>query len=161
MNPHDHNVRINPGKNSWLVARTDRDAADAAMAVASLAAVLSRWLNHAGPAGLRGTLQTLSASATGGRFVIGAARPVLAHVHRERPPPPEGLAVVGRNEDSPLPRRVRALRPWYLGVVFEWHGGLVKLPWPTHFMAPLGSTAFSDLELDWLLLEQHEKRGAQ
>lgn len=158
MNPHDHNVRINPGSNSWLIARTDRDAADGGSAIASLGAVLSRWLNQAGPAGLRGVFQTLHTSSSGGRFVIGAARPVLATIWRDRPPPPDGLIIAGKHEDSPFPRRVRALRPWYLSVTFDWHGPRVQLPWPVHFAAPLGSACHSDMDLDWLLLEEHAAR---
>lgn len=157
MNPHDHNVKIRPGPNSWLVQRTDRDAADAAAAVASVCSVLSRWLCHASPAGLRGVVQSLHASSTGGRFVVGAARPVLVSVARERPPVPAGLVVAGRSDGSALVRRVRGPRPWYLSVTFEWHGGVVFLPWPTHFACVLGSDYVSDLDLDWLLLEQHEE----
>ena len=156
MNPHDNNVRIVPGSNSWLVVRTDRDAADAGSAISSLGAVLSAWLNYAGPAGLRGVFQTLHTSASGGRFVVGAARPVLAQVSRDRPPVPQGLTIEARAEDSPFLRRVRALQPWYLSIVFEWHGGPVALPWPIHFAAPLGSSCHSDMDLDWLLLEQHK-----
>lgn len=157
MNPHDHNVRIRVGQNSWLVQRTDRDAADASDAVESLGAALNRWLNQASPAGLRGVFSTLHASSTGGRFVIGAARPILCQVHRDRPPPPEGLVIDGKNEHSPLPRRVRALRPWYLSLTFDWKGGPISIPWPHHFASVLGSTCSSDLDLDWLLLESHEE----
>ncbi len=158
MNAHDHNVCIVSGSNSWLVARTDRDAADEERAIASFGAVLNKWLNHASPAGLRGIFQTLHTSATGGRFVVGAARPALVTVSRERPPPPEGLIVVGKNEGSPFARRVRASRPWYLSCVFEWHGGTIFLPWLHHVTPPLGSDCSSDLELDWLLLATHEAK---
>lgn len=161
MNPHDHNVMITSGPNSWLVARTDRDQADAETVISSLGAVLNRWLNHASPAGLRGVSQTLHASPSGGRFVIGAARPIVAMASRERPPTPLGLVVLGSSEQSPFLRRVRASRPWFLSVTFEWHGGIVYLPWPTHFASVLGAECSSDLELDWLLLEQHaEERAA-
>ena len=156
MNPHDHNVRVNPGPNSWLVQRTDRDAAEAAVAISSLGAFLNRVLNHASPAGLRGVFQMLHASATGGRFVIGAGRPILAQAVRDRPPTPEGLEVDGRSDGSALLRRVRASRAWFLPVTFEWHGGLVQLPWPQHFAPVLGADGeVSDLDLDWLLLESH------
>lgn len=156
VNPHDHNVRVRPGPNSWLVQRTDRDGADASAATSSLGAFLNRVLNHASPAGLRGIFQTLHTSSTGGRFVIGAARPIVVHPSQERPPVPEGLEVDGKSDGSALLRRVRAIRPWYLAVTFEWHGGLVQLPWPQHFATVLGSENASDLDLDWLLLESHQ-----
>jgi hypothetical protein len=159
MNAHDHNVVIRPGSNSWLVQRTDRDAADAADAIASLGSFLNGLLNHASPAGLRGIFQMLHATATGGRFVIGAARPIVAFAIRERPPPPEGLDVEGRSDGSAIARRVRALRPWFLPMTFEWHGGKVLLPWPQHFACVRGSESVSDLDLDWLLLESHKERA--
>jgi hypothetical protein len=151
-------VKINAGENSWLIARTDRDAADEAVAVASVGAALSKWLQHASPAGLRGIFQTLAASPAGGRFVIGAARPVLVTIARERPPTPEGLVVSGKLEEGMLPRRVRAVRPWYLSCVFEWHGGVTYLPWCSHVTPPLGSESANELDLDWLLLATHEVR---
>ncbi|MDE1994796.1 MAG: hypothetical protein KGI75_19995 [Rhizobiaceae bacterium] len=156
MNPHDHNVRVLPGPNSWLVQRTDRDQAEAAEAVSSLGAFLNRVLNQASPAGLRGVFQLLHATATGGRFVIGAARPIIVQPHRERPPLPVGLEIDGKSDGSALLRRVRAIQPWFLSVTFEWHGGTTVLPWPQHFAHVLGSENASDIELDWLLLESHK-----
>lgn len=156
MNAHAHNVRVRPGPNSWLVQRTDRDAADAGDAIASLGSFLNRVLQFPSPAGLRGIFQVLHTSATGGRFVIGAARPIVVHPTAERPAVPEGLEVDCRSDDTSLLRRVRAIRPWFLAVTFEWHGGLVQLPWPQHFASVLGSEASSDLDLDWLLLESHK-----
>ena len=162
MNPHDHNVRVRPGPNSWLVQRTDRDAAEAADAITSLGSFLNRVLQLPSPAGLRGIFQCLHASATGGRFVIGAARPiVVAGGDRERPPVPEGLEVDCRSDGTALLRRVRAIRPWFLSLTFEWHGGAVQLPWPQHFATVLGSESSSDLDLDWLLLESHQLNGSQ
>lgn len=156
MNPHDHNVRVNAGPNSWLVQRTDRDGAEAAEALESCGAFLNRVLNQASPAGLRGVFQLLHASATGARFVIGAARPIVAHADRERPPMPDGLEVDGRSDGSSILRRVRALRPWFVALTFDWKGGPVQLPWPQHFACVLGSENASDLDLDWLLLESHK-----
>jgi hypothetical protein len=153
MNPHDHNVSVRPGPNAWLLARTDRDQAERVDAVISVGTFLNRVLNNASPAGLRGVFQTLHTSATGGRFVIGAARPLLVTASRTRPDPPEGLKVLGASTDSPLLLRVRALAPWYVSALFEWHGSAVKLPWPRQFSAVLGSELSSDLDLDWLLLE--------
>ncbi len=156
MNPHDHNVVIHPGSNAWLVTRTDRDEAERSNVITSAGAILNRWLNQASPAGLRGVFQTLQASPTGGRFVIGAARPILVTATRTRPATPEGLRVVNHVQKSGFPRSVRAKEPWFLQVVFEWHGGKVELPWLQHFGPVLGSELASDTELDWLLLEQLE-----
>lgn len=157
MNAHGHNLKIVPGKNAWLVQRTDRDDTSAAGAVASSAAVFSRWLNQASPAGLRGMSQTLQATPQGGRFVVGAARPLLVQVSDVRPvTPPEGLRISARASDGQLARAVRARRPWYLSVVFEWHGGPVSIPWPGHFGAVLGSECSSEVDLDWLVLERWE-----
>ncbi len=155
MNPHDHNVTIVRGSNSWLVQRTDRDQAERSTVIESCGAFLNKILNHASPAGLRGIFQVLDVNATGGRFVIGAARPILVTANDSLPERPSGLKPSATSSDGGLPRRVRALKPWYLQVVFEWHGGTVKLPWPQHFGAVLGSELSSSSELDWLLLEQH------
>lgn len=156
MNPHAHNVTIKHGPNSWLVQRTDRDEADRAAVIESAGAFLNRVLNNASPAGYRGVFQLLSASPTGGRFVIGAARPILVTVNDSRPTRPDGLQVTGASTDGGLPRIVRARKPWFLQIIFEWHGGTVKLPWPQHFGAVLGSELASETELDWLLLESLE-----
>lgn len=155
--PHDHNVRIKPGSNAWLIQRTDRDEAERSQVIESAGHFLNRFLNNASPAGLRGIFQTLHVSAIGGRFVIGAARPILVTANDQRPTRPDGLRVAGSSSiPGGLPRRVRALKPWFVSVVFEWHGGEVKLPWPQHAAHVLGSELVSDLELDWLLLEQLE-----
>jgi hypothetical protein len=154
--PHDHIVVVRPGSNSWLLARTDRDAAERSTVIESSGAFLNRVLNQASPAGLRGIFQILQVGPTGGRFVIGAARPMLVTANDQRPERPEGLARDRQSTDGLIPRRVRALKPWFLQVVFEWHGGIVKLPWPQHFGAVLGSELESDVELDWLLLESHK-----
>ncbi len=156
MNPHGHNVRIRRGPNSWLVTRTDRDAADAGDAISSLGHFLNRILNPASPAGFRGVFQEIHATATGGRFVIGAARPIIVQAERDRPSVPDGLAVDGESNGSPRPRRVRALRPWFLSMAFEWHGSDVSIAWPQHFANVLGCEHSSDLDLDWLLLESHK-----
>ena len=158
MNPHDHNARVKPGPNSWLVQRTDRDAADAGEAITSLGSFMNHVLQYASSAGLRGVFQVLHTSHTGGRFVVGAARPILAQAHRDRPPVPEGLVLACSLGEAPPLRRVRALRPWYLSVTFDWHAGLAQLSWPHHFAQVLGSNDRSDLDLDWLLLETHEVR---
>ncbi len=157
MNAHNHNVSVRPGPNSWLVQRTDRDAAAAADALGSLGTFLNRVLQLPSPAGLRGIFQLLHVSPTGARFVIGAARPIVAVPARTKPPLPEGLTLDGRSDGSPLVRRVRAAQPWFLAVTFEWHGGAVQLPWPQHFACVLGAENESDLELDWLLLESHKE----
>lgn len=157
MNPHDHNVTIHPGKNAWLVSRTDRDEAERSTVIESAGAFLNRCLNQASPAGFRGVFQVLQASGAGGRFVIGAARPIMVTATRTRPEPPEGLRVAAHSAQS-FPRSVRAKEPWFLQVVFEWHGGLVRLPWLQHFGPVLGSELASDTELDWLLLEQLEAK---
>ncbi|HXJ69880.1 MAG TPA: hypothetical protein VNM39_13300 [Verrucomicrobiae bacterium] len=158
MSPHNHNVKLVHGENSWLIARTDRDDAERSTVIESCGHALNRWLNNASPAGFRGVFQTLSTSPTGGRFVIGAARPILVTAARTRPAVPEGLRVASNVEKGQLPRRVAGKEPWYLSAVFTWHGPAIALPWPQHFGPVLGSELASDTELDWLLLEQWEAR---
>lgn len=155
-NPHDHNVVIRPGSNSWLIQRTDRDEAERSTVIESTGAFLNRFLQNVSAAGYRGVFQTLSVSPTGGRFVIGAARPILVTVNDARPTRPDGLQVSGASTDGHIARRVRAVKPWFVQVVFEWHSGIVKLPWPQHFGSVLGSELASYTELDWLLIESHE-----
>ncbi|HEY2405592.1 MAG TPA: hypothetical protein VGI10_06305 [Polyangiaceae bacterium] len=156
MSPHDHNVKLVHGENAWLIARTDRDDAERSTVIESAGAFLNRTLNHASPAGFRGVFQILSSSPTGGRFVIGAARPILVTCTRVRPQVPERLRVASNVEKGMLPRKVAGKEPWFLSVIFTWHGGPVALPWPQHFGLVLGSELGSDTELDWLLLEQWE-----
>jgi hypothetical protein len=156
MNPHDHNVVIRKGSNAWLVQRTDRDEASSSSVIESCAHFLNRSLNQASPAGFRGVFQQIHVSSSSGRFVIGAARPILVTAHDARPTRPDGLRTLATSADGQVPRRVRAVKPWYLQIVFEWHGGEVRLPWPQHAAHVLGSELVSDLELDWLLLESLE-----
>ncbi len=154
MSPHDHNVKLAHGENAWLLARTDRDDAERSTVIESAGSFLNRCLNQASPAGYRGVFQILSTSPTGGRFVIGAARPILVTTTRTRPSVPESLRTLNTVQKGQLPKKVAGKEPWYLSVIFTWHGNAIALPWPQHFGPVLGSELASDTELDWLLLEQ-------
>jgi hypothetical protein len=154
MNPHEHNLKLAIGENAWLLTRTDRDEAERSTVIESAGAFLNRCLNQASPAGFRGVFQTLHTNPTGGRFVIGAARPILVTAVRTRPPTPEGLRIQNSVEKGQFARRVRAKEPWFLSVIFTWHGAATAIPWPQHFGSVLGSELASDTELDWLVLEQ-------
>lgn len=166
-NCENDQVEILPGRNTWLLARTDRDGAPLDDVLQSAGAVLMRFLGEASPIGTRSIFETLQSPQSpegAARFIIGAARPVLVHAFQaqnER----EALAQLGtlpvgpnarqlaRFEQCPQLRTIRVEeRPWFVRVDFDWRAGRRDIPWPRRAVNMLGFPTDVQHGLDWLLL---------
>lgn len=160
-------VEILPGRNTWLLARTDRDGANVEDVLQTAGAALMRFLGDASPAGTRSIFEVLQSPQSppgGARFIIGAARPVLVHAFQaadER----EALAQLGtlpigpnarqlaRFEQCPTIRTIKVEdRPWFVRVDFDWRAGRRDIDWPRRAVNLLGFPTNDDHNLDWLLL---------
>lgn len=152
----DDKVTIKPGRNAWLFARTDRDAVDRSEAIQTGGALLKRVLGNASPLGSRSifeVVQSPKGPSDVGRFVIGAARPVLVTATQDdRPFLPVG-DLAGRAEDCKAIRAIKAERPWWVSVEFDWRGPDTVIDWPHRAVNALGFETDEPLALDWLLIE--------
>lgn len=150
-------LRIYPGHNVWLLARTNRDAPNEQEVVESTAAFLIRALGMASPLATRSPLEVVASPGGERRYYIGAARPVeVTAVSRERLAMPSG-EVVARREDCPEPymSHVSGVDIWYVLVEFDWRSDAVDVPWPRRRVNWLGWASDDKPEepFDWLLLE--------
>jgi len=152
----DDKVTIKAGRNAWLFARTDRDAVDRADAIQTGGALLKRVLGNASPLGSRSifeVVQSPKGPADVGRFIIGAARPVLITATQDdRPVLPLG-DLIGRHEDCEAFRNVVAKRVWWVSVEFDWRGPDTVIDWPHRAVNVLGFESDDPLARDWLLVE--------
>lgn len=156
-------VTIQPGRNLWVFARTDRDAASKDTVLKTTGAVLKRFLGRNSPPGTRSIFETMRSPKDSGhdaRFVIGAARPVLvdafqasspAAAVKEMPTIPRDVRT-DRFEQCPVLRTVQAQRPWFVVVEFDWRGKRISIPWPRRAVGALGIPFDTQNENDWLLL---------
>jgi hypothetical protein len=145
-----------PGRNAWLLARTDRDSVTAAEAIQTGGAVLKRFLGNASPLGSRSifeVVQSPKGPSDVGRFVIGAARPVLVTASQGDRPFLETGDLVGRVEECAAVRSVAATNPWWVVVNFDWRGPETKIAWPHRAVNALGFESDDPFARDWLLLE--------
>ena len=145
-------VSIYPGRNVWLFARTDRDAPSYEDVIQTCAAYLSRIIGERSPEEIISTAP--------GRYIIGAARPVLISAEQaplDAPatarPSIEG-SVHGRYESCPDVYVLQADRTWWASVRFDWRGPQTERPWPARSVSWLGiPSSGPGVELDWLLVE--------
>jgi len=156
-------VTIQPGRNIWLLARTDRDAASKDTVLKTTGAVLKRFLGQNSPPGTRSIFETMrspQASGHDARFVIGAARPVLVDAFQASAPEKalEEMPTIPREERTdrfeqcPVLRTVAAQRPWFVLVEFDWRGKRISIDWPRRAVGTFGIPFDSQNENDWLLL---------
>jgi len=144
-------VTIFPGRNVWLLARTDRDAPSYEDVIQTCAAYLSRVFGERSPEEIISTAP--------GRYIIGAARPVLIDAEQTAidaaatfRPQIEG-AVHGRYENCPEVYVVRADRTWWVMVGFDWRGPTTQREWPARSVNWLGIPSTGPgVDLDWLLV---------
>lgn len=147
------------GRNRWVLARTDRDAADEQEAVETAGAYLSRVLGYASPSNTRSVFERVSVVGDVSRYVIGAACPVLISAMQ-----PSGFGelaerlqfdgrLLGLYTQCDTFRTVKAQRPWVVSVEFDWRAPDTAIPWPRRSVNSLGiPSEDGDHELDWLLL---------
>lgn len=165
-------VTISPGRNVWVLARTDRDAADLEDVLQTTGGVLKRFLGKASPSGTRSIFEVLQSPKDDphqARFVIGAARPVLADAFQassplaaleEQPKIPEGERT-DYFAQCPTPRSIAAQRPWFVTVEFDWRGKTTRIDWPRRAINFLGIPHDTDHGNDWLLIAAGHQGHAQ
>lgn len=149
-------LAIKPGRNVWLLGRTDRDAPDAADVEQTAAAWLSRVFHETLE------LQIGQKLPEGGtRFYTGAARPLDVHAVRpesamDRPALPTGTDAWRFELDQPDDLALNAEKPWYVVADFDWRGPtLIVADWPRRVVNQWGVPTDDDQQLDWLLLSAH------
>lgn len=141
-------MQIVPGRNRWIIARTDRDNVQADGVRLTALVVLKLWLQGASPVGMR----AVYTEHPGQLYAIGAARLLSLEVS-EKPLELERLPSSQRFEDCPTVRVVNARSPWWLRISFQWHGPLVTRAWPRLSVNAIGIEDSNDQGLDWLLIE--------
>jgi hypothetical protein len=156
-------VPIVPGHNSWLLARTDRDAPSHEDVIQTAGAVLHRFLGNASPVGQRGVFDVLSSPQSNpgeGRFIIGAARPAVVRAARVTDPSlalkemPRllGTQLANYMQCGTHPT-ITAQLPWYVVVSFDWRGPAVRIPWPRRAVNWAGLPSHDQPHgNDWLLV---------
>ena len=153
-------VTIKPGRNAWLLARTDRDAPTQLDVIQTAAAYMSRVIGQRSPEEIVSTGPS--------RFIIGAARPVLIE-GVQTPVDGSGLdsrpSIEGerlqRHLDCVEPYTITADRVWWVTVRFDWRGPTVKRDWPARGVNWLGIPHRGPGGLDWLLVQANWVGPAQ
>ena len=145
-------VSILPGRNVWLLGRTDRDAPSTDSAVLTAAA----WLNRLFDTGLPAPPPPFPDAPPGvSRYNLGAARPVdLRASQGSRPSLPAGDRVWSV-ADLPPEYGVRAQNVWWVIADFDWRGPTADFArWPIRTVGTFGwASDEPTLQADWLLLE--------
>jgi hypothetical protein len=166
-------VEIVPGRNRWLVSRTDRDGVQPDGVRSTALVVLRRWLQGASPLSMRSVY-----AEHGETYVIGAARGLVFDISDAPPAVPELVAeamprrggrampelspgAVQRVENCRIVRAINAGSPWWLSVRFSWHGAAVRRPWPRFSVNAIGVEDDNDRSLDWLLIEAASEAALQ
>lgn len=156
-------VTIRPGRNVWLLARTDRDAADLEGVLTTTGGVLKRFLGRASPSGTRSIFEVLQSPKDDphmARFVIGAARPVLVDAVQASSPEQaikDQPIIPSANRtdyftECPVVRTIAAQRPWFVCVEFDWRGQTTRIAWPRRAVNFLGIPFDTQHGNDWLLI---------
>jgi hypothetical protein len=146
-------LQIRPGRNVWVLGRTDRDAPSQQDAEVSAAAWLARLFGESAFTFEPGT--SIPAEQGGGlRYALGAARPVDVRASQTRPALPGAGETWHFESDQPEALALRAEHPWYVLADFDWRGPSQVLErWPHRAINQWGLEVDEPLQLDWLLLE--------
>lgn len=150
---------LGPGHHLWIWARTDRDAPTPDGVLDSAAALMARILDQR-PGIMPGSSGALlSERRPDGvqRYALGAARPVDVSRLDQRPPPlPAATAIRVSAEDQDRPFAVKATRPIFVAVDFDWRGPVLQLAeWPRRKVNVFGFPVDDPMSLDWLLLDAY------
>lgn len=158
-------LTVHPGRNVWVLARTDLDGASKDDVLQTSANVMHHFLRPITPSGQTEVFEHLIRitprdPAAEGRFIIGAARPVeIAAVQG----PADGTVPRMRlpaecrehklREQCDVLFTIAADRPWLVMAQFDWRGPLAQIPWPKRRVNLLGFAVDSEDENQWVLLE--------
>jgi len=177
----DPTLSLVPGRQVWVVGRTDRDGASQA----EVARMVAGFLQH--------TFRTVQGDQPGSgpnevfatssgdeplEWRVSAARPVrlLGHPVQSMAELADVLTasllssstesetttqrIIARREDlDPLPLLV-ASTPWYLALDVWWRGPAATIPWPCLQVTWAGTRQRDYQEADWLLLSSFVPPGA-
>ena len=148
-------ITIFPGRNAWLLARTDRDGASEAEVLQSAVAFMSAFLGD--PLKPYEVLQLPDGRGDVATASMGSARPVVISAERGGPVH-EGRALPGqliaRQQNCDKIFTIAASKPWWVRVGFDWRGGQETIDWPRLRVNALGMRdRSSDHQNDWLLVE--------
>jgi hypothetical protein len=165
----DPTLPLVPGRQVWIVGRTDRDGASVAEVSRMVAGFLQYSFRNVsgGPPG-SGANELFATSSDPPEWRVSAARPVrllvpptqslpemeslLADaIASSKPSGDDGHSVARREELDPLPILV-ASRPWYLALELWWRGPAATIPWPCLQVTWAGTRQRDYSEADWLLL---------
>jgi hypothetical protein len=172
----DPALALVPGRQVWIVGRTDRDGAS----VAEVSRMVAGFLEYSfrdvsgGPPG-SGPNEVFATTSTPPEWRVSAARPVRLLVPPTQSLPemeallasalasadPSGGAghsVARREELDPLPVLV-ATRPWYVALDVWWRGPAATIPWPCLQVTWAGTRQRDYSEADWLLLRSFVPAG--
>lgn len=148
-------LQVRTGRNVWLLARTDRDGATETEVLQTAVSFVHGVLEG----GLVEHLQVPDGRPDVATAVIGAARPVVITAVRGgrdgiyRGPLPGELTARAQNCPGEL-MQVRATRPWFLRVGFDWRGADTTIDWPRLQVSWVGTRHRKEVtENDWLLVE--------
>jgi len=141
-------LEVRPGRNVWVLGRTDRDGPSQSDAQETAGA----WLARIWSVGFLPPGQTLPDGST--RYYLDAARPIDVLASQTRPALPEGQQAWHFETDQPDALALRAENPWYVLVDFDWRGPTKAFAdWPKRSVNQFGFPSDDPAALDWLLLE--------
>jgi hypothetical protein len=172
----DPTLKLVPGRQLWLVSRTDRDGASAEE-IANMVRGFLQFTFRDVEGGQPGSSPQELLATGDHEWRVSAARPVrligkpvptvaeVAPILSEyllSQSTPGGLAkmqtIATREELDPLPILV-AERPWYLVLEVWWRGAEAVIPWPCLQVTWAGTRQRDYEEADWLLLKSFVPPG--
>jgi hypothetical protein len=147
----DPTLRLVPGRQQWLIARTDRDGASAAEVADMVAGFLQFTFRDV--QGDQPGSSPEEVFPTGNHtWRVSAARPVILLLTPSQTEPPVSGSIIARREDLEELPLLNASRPWYLVVELWWRGPAASIPWPALQVTWAGTRQRDYTEADWLLL---------
>jgi hypothetical protein len=167
----DPTLDLVPGRQVWLVGRTDRDGASLAEVSRMVAGFLQYSFRDVsgGPPG-SGANEVFSTEKKNAplEWRVSSARPVrllvpptqslvelessmTAALGTASPAGGEGHVIARREDLDPLPLLV-ASTPWYIALEVWWRGPASTIPWPCLQVTWAGTRQRDYTEADWLLL---------
>jgi hypothetical protein len=157
-------LTINPGRNVWVLERTDADGADLPGVLRTAASVIHGWVEPATPASQRTIFDQVVGKthdrAAEQRWIAGAARPleltaVQAREFDEVPAMqvPASCKEYRHHTETGRELSIEAERPWFVLCAFDWRGSSAVIPWPRRAVDRMGFPVSTDERNQWLLLE--------
>lgn len=154
----DPTLRLVPGRQQWLIARTDRDGASVAEVADMLAGFLQFTFRDV-QGDQPGSSPEEVFSTGDHEWRVSAARPVRLLLTPSQTEPPVSGSIIARREDLAELPLLNASRPWYLVAEVWWRGPAAVIPWPALQVTWAGTRQRDYTEADWLLLRSFVPPG--